>query len=120
MLCFILRQAAGIPTGLHGPFHRWSVDAVTVRAASHAGAARLTDFVVALSEMMESVFRSCSNLVERLNRSYYYYLMVSAKDFVPIEIYTVPIVMVLLSIMLKVIRFMSILMQFTSDSRPLS
>lgn len=102
MFCCILKQALGIPTGSQSPFRRWSVDAVTVKASIKADPQSTVRAIRGLSESMEAVVRSCSNLMERLNRSYYYYLMISTDAFVPIEIYLVPVVLVLLTILLKV------------------
>ena len=104
MLCSVLLQATTVRAGPHAPFREWSIDAVAVRAPSRLSRARSDPRLtaVALSRVMESAVRSCSNLVERLNRSYYYYLMVSADRFVPVEIYILPSVLLLLSVLVKV------------------
>lgn len=102
MICFVLKQSLGMATGPHSPFRDYSIDAVSLRVMYKRNPQTRLEFILRVAETMEAVIRSCSNLVERLNRSYYYYLLVSEEKFVPIEIYILPVVLLMLSLFLKV------------------
>lgn len=93
----------GIPSGPHANFHRWSIEAITIKTVQTKGKNRTIDQAfVMISELLECVIRCLSNLIERINRSYYYYLLVDLDNFIPIEVYIIPVVMLLVSTLLKV------------------
>lgn len=58
--------------------------------------------VIGLSECIELMLRSCNSLLERLHHSYFYYLITNAHEFVTVEIFLIPVLMMLLSLSLSV------------------
>lgn len=86
MLSMLLSQANGVPTGNHGLFHRYRVEALTLEAVKKPksdyqsrGAA-----VLPLLKVIEGVSRSLNNLLERFHQSYFFYILVSNDRFVSI------------------------------------
>lgn len=83
-------QAVSHPTGLHGLFQRFHVDAVTIFATPAKGPHGFYD----LGRMLESQVKSYSNLIERLHHSQFFYLLSSPGKFVQLGIY-LPIALLL-------------------------
>mmetsp|Transcript_40511 Transcript_40511/g.114746 ORF Transcript_40511/g.114746 Transcript_40511/m.114746 type:complete len:705 (-) Transcript_40511:134-2248(-) len=104
---FIALQLSGSSTGSHSPFHARGADAVTLRAVADAPArpqgTKLPGYKTAmkLSEVMEVVVHSCSNLVEALHHSYKMYAMLGAHHFVTPEVYLVPTVLIVLAFLIQ-------------------
>lgn len=76
-------QIVGHPTGLHGLFQRFHVDAVTVFAVPAKGPHGFYD----LGRILESQVVSYSNLIERLHHSQFFYLLTSPTTFIQLGIY---------------------------------
>ncbi|CUA74928.1 GPI transamidase component GAA1 [Saccharomyces cerevisiae S288c] [Rhizoctonia solani] len=73
-------QASGRASGVHGLFHQYRIDAVTVYARPSHGP---HGFFV-LGKIVESTTRTMNNLLERLHASFFFYLLTSAQSFVKI------------------------------------
>ncbi|CAE6490373.1 unnamed protein product [Rhizoctonia solani] len=73
-------QASGRASGVHGLFHQYRIDAVTVYARPSHGP---HGFFV-LGKIIESTTRTMNNLLERLHASFFFYLLTSAQSFVKI------------------------------------
>ncbi|CAO1622071.1 unnamed protein product [Parajaminaea phylloscopi] len=76
-------QSVGHPTGLHGLFQRFHVDAVTIFAVPAKGPHGFYD----MGRILESQVKSYSNLIERLHHSQFFYLLTSPKKFVQLGVY---------------------------------
>ncbi len=89
MLGMAARQATGVPSGNHGLFHRFGIEAVTVEGVSKAGKKgrrQVADLYV-LCRVMEGVFRSLNNLLERFHQSFFFYLLPASDRYVSIGMY---------------------------------
>lgn len=71
------------PSGLHGLFQRFHVDAITVYAVPARGPYGFWQ----LGRIIEATMRSFSNLLERLHHSQFFYLLSSPEKFVQLGIY---------------------------------
>lgn len=95
MVAMVLQQAAGVPNGNHGLFHRYGVAALTLEghrggeggAAAATTAQRETVGAAALLKLVEGVARSVNNLLERFHQSFFFYLLVASDRFVSIGDY---------------------------------
>lgn len=79
----VMLGAAGHPSGSHGLFHRYHVDAVTVFARPAKGPYGFYN----MGRMVESLTRSMSNLLERLHHSHFFYILTSPEHFVEVAKY---------------------------------
>ncbi|CAE6449086.1 unnamed protein product [Rhizoctonia solani] len=73
-------QASGRASGVHGLFHQYRIDAVTIYARPSHG----PHGFFALGKIIESSTRTMNNLLERLHASFFFYLLTSAQSFVKI------------------------------------
>lgn len=85
-------QATMNPDGLHGYLQKYSIQSLTILGPSMK-IAKESKFIYAsllnVGRLLEGVFRSLNNLVERFNRSYYFYLISSVRRFTSIAYYMV-------------------------------
>ncbi|KAI3941222.1 hypothetical protein MKX01_029796 [Papaver californicum] len=73
-------QALGVPTGSHGAFRDYQVDAVSLEISPKGflnNEGRRTEFLLRGGRLMESVVRSVNNLLEKFHQSFFLYLMTS-------------------------------------------
>lgn len=73
----------GRPTGVHGLFHRYHVDAITIFARPAKGPFGFWH----MGRAVESFARSMSNLLERLHHSHFFYILTSPDRFVEVAKY---------------------------------
>ncbi|CEL51826.1 GPI transamidase component gaa1 OS=Schizosaccharomyces pombe (strain 972 / ATCC 24843) GN=gaa1 PE=3 SV=1 [Rhizoctonia solani AG-1 IB] len=73
-------QASGRASGIHGLFHQYRIDAITVYARPSHGP---HGFFV-LGKIVESTTRTMNNLLERLHASFFFYILTTAQSFVKI------------------------------------
>ncbi|KAI0647030.1 Gaa1-domain-containing protein [Trametes meyenii] len=76
-------QARGAASGVHGLFHQFRIDAITLFAVPAAGPHGFH----ALGRALESSLRTCNNLLERLHASFFFYLLVGPGTFMKIGSY---------------------------------
>lgn len=86
LLSMILSQSSGVPTGNHGLFHKYGIEAVTLECIK----SELTNHqqtlkdLSSLLQIVEGIFRSLNNLLERFHQSFFFYLMVTGDRFISI------------------------------------
>lgn len=64
-------------------FSGWQIQSFTIKARGNSGPADVTQF----GRMIDSTFRSVNNLLEKFHQSFFFYLMLSPKNFVSIGTY---------------------------------
>ncbi|KAL1919069.1 uncharacterized protein VTP21DRAFT_2450 [Calcarisporiella thermophila] len=93
-LLYMMRyQALGRPTGGHGPFLRYRIDAITLygiakQSPHHPGYSFYT-----IGTIVESTFRSLNNLLERFHQSFFFYILLNTERFISIANYLPPAIM---------------------------
>lgn len=89
LVAAVLSQANGIPTGNHGLFHKYGIEALTLDCIKNPSSSdqRRRTGIVALTKIIEGVVRSLNNLLERFHQSYFFYLIISYDRFVSIGDY---------------------------------
>ncbi|CAI9720428.1 glycosylphosphatidylinositol anchor attachment 1 protein-like [Octopus vulgaris] len=81
MLRMMKTQASGSPSGNHGLFHRYHIEAVTLQGVSRAFGQKTSDLMVT-GRIVEGIFRSLNNLLERFHQSFFFYLMPATNRYV--------------------------------------
>ncbi|KAH8281318.1 hypothetical protein KR018_009160 [Drosophila ironensis] len=91
MLNMLASQASGVPTGNHGLFHRYRIDALTIAAVRRATHASLksnpASAAVPLLKAIEGISRSLNNLLERFHQSFFFYVIVNNDRYISIGDY---------------------------------
>ncbi|XP_055624365.1 glycosylphosphatidylinositol anchor attachment 1 protein [Toxorhynchites rutilus septentrionalis] len=87
LLAMVFSQSTGVPTGNHGLFHRYGIEALTLECVKQPGSKRGSPGVGALLKIVEGISRSLNNLLERFHQSYFFYLLVTHDRFVSIGDY---------------------------------
>ena len=88
----MLSQATGIPSGNHGLFHRFGIQAVTLEGVNkNIGSRRKAKYNEAdlyiMGRIVEGTFRSLNNLLERFHQSFFYYVLPGTSRYVSIGMY---------------------------------
>lgn len=89
MLSMILTQASCVPTGNHGLFHKYGIEAITLEAHKKVNNNPNRGYgnPMSLLRIIEGVSRSLNNLLERFHQSFFFYLLVANDRFVSIGDY---------------------------------
>ncbi|XP_050380874.1 uncharacterized protein LOC126798085 [Argentina anserina] len=85
-------QALGVPTGPHGAFRDYQVDAITVEFFPrdyNMGNKRQNDFLLRSGRLIEGVVQSVNNLLEKFHQSFFLYLLTSPSKFVSVGVYMI-------------------------------
>ncbi|KAI2602676.1 GPI transamidase component GAA1 [Hypoxylon sp. NC1633] len=78
----MLNQALGHASGPHSSFIPYHVDAVTLHPVGHGWHDEM-----GLGRLIEGMFRSLNNLLEKLHQSFFFYLLIHKHRFVSIGTY---------------------------------
>ena len=83
-----LKQATGVPSGNHGLFHRFGIEALTMEGVFHKKKRSHHEIPVrSVGSIVEGTFRSLNNLLERFHQSFFFYLLPSSSSYVSIGMY---------------------------------
>jgi len=100
MLLLMTKLASGSPTGNHGLFHRYSIEAVTLHGIKLKGTKSVFGFRE-MGRVIEGVFRSLNNLLERFHQSFFFYILPSVERYASIGVYMPPFGILALPIAVK-------------------
>ena len=87
LLTMAMKQATGVPTGNHGLFHRFGIEALTIEGVRQKSRKRQDVTLHTIGRVVEGIFRSLNNLLERLHQSFFFYLLPSSSRYVSIGMY---------------------------------
>ncbi|KAM4132602.1 hypothetical protein ACJW30_01G263600 [Castanea mollissima] len=94
-------QALGIPTGPHGAFRDYQVDAITLEISSRVSSnnkGRQNDFLLRGGRLIEGVIRSVNNLLEKFHQSFFLYLLTSPSKFLSVGVYMIAFALLVASL----------------------
>ena len=95
-------QASTFTTGAHGLFQKRSIQSLTIAAEEEPeDQDYLKADLMQIGKVIEGVFRSCNNMIERFNRSYWFYLLPSTRRYLSIGFYMIPLGLLVLPSLLK-------------------
>ncbi|TDL21581.1 Gaa1-domain-containing protein [Rickenella mellea] len=93
-------QATGSPSGPHGLFHRYRIDAITIFAVPAMGPHGFH----AIGRVVESTLRTMNNLLERLHASFFFYILTTPGTFLKIGHYLPSVVLISVALMFGGLR----------------
>lgn len=97
-------QATMNPDGLHGFFQKFSIQSFTIQTPEYKPSRKskyMTASLLQAGRLLEGIFRSLNNLVERFNRSYYFYLIASIRRFTSIGYYMISVGLMIAPLLVK-------------------
>ncbi|XP_051225434.1 uncharacterized protein [Lolium perenne] len=89
----IYNQALGVPTGSHGAFRDYQVDAVSLEFSPTfhlRNENAKSSFLVRGGRLIEGVVRSVNNLLEKFHQSFFLYLLTAPSKFISVGVYMIP------------------------------
>ncbi|CAN6476087.1 unnamed protein product [Victoria cruziana] len=95
----LYQQALGIPTGLHGAFRNYQVDAVTLEISPKTSLDNdmiRTAFILKIGRLVEGSIRSVNNLLEKFHQSFFLYLLTAPNRFISVSVYMIPLMLLIL------------------------
>jgi len=84
MLQMMFQQASGFSSANHGLFHKYRIEALTLHGVPKYDAQIGFQDV---GRLLEGVFRSLNNLLEKFHQSFFFYLLPSPERYVSIGLY---------------------------------
>ncbi|KAG8055836.1 hypothetical protein GUJ93_ZPchr0001g30757 [Zizania palustris] len=91
-------QALGVPTGSHGAFRDYQVDAVSLEysPAFHLRNENAkSSFLLRGGRLTEGVVRSVNNLLEKFHQSFFLYFLAAPSKFISVGVYMIPFALLL-------------------------
>ncbi|KAK9767689.1 Glycosyl phosphatidyl inositol protein transamidase complex subunit [Basidiobolus ranarum] len=98
MLTTMKYQSTCHPSGVHGLFHRYKIDAITLHGISGPG--RYYFQYHKIGTLVESTLRSINNLLEHFHQSFFFYLLPNATHYVSIALYIPPVICIAVGLLL--------------------
>ncbi|XP_058793026.1 glycosylphosphatidylinositol anchor attachment 1 protein [Phymastichus coffea] len=100
LMSMILTQATGIPTGNHGLFHRYGIEAVSLEGFDNSKDGAPRNFYH-VGRVVESVVRSLNNLLERFHQSFFFYILPCTDRYISIALYMLSLVLMMAGVFIK-------------------
>ncbi|GFX84619.1 glycosylphosphatidylinositol anchor attachment 1 protein [Trichonephila clavipes] len=97
----ILLQATGLPSAGHGLFHRFGIQALTVKSIHEKRSNEDSVTLIQMGRVLEGTVRSLNNLLEKFHQSFFFYLLPSARSYVSIGLYIPPFALIALPVLIK-------------------
>ncbi|KAF9100098.1 Glycosyl phosphatidyl inositol protein transamidase complex subunit [Mortierella sp. AD031] len=92
MLYQMKYQAVGTPTGNHGLYLKYKIDAITLYGIDKPGWHSHRFNLHRIGHLLESSVRSLNNLLEHLHQSFFFYLLSDVKRYTSIGLYMPPVI----------------------------
>ncbi|KAG0366416.1 Glycosyl phosphatidyl inositol protein transamidase complex subunit [Gamsiella multidivaricata] len=92
MLYMMKYQAAGTPSGNHGLYLKYKIDAITLYGFDKPGWPSQRYNLFRLAALLESTVRSLNNLLEHLHQSFFFYLLSGVRRYTSIGLYMPPVI----------------------------
>ncbi|XP_031784449.1 glycosylphosphatidylinositol anchor attachment 1 protein isoform X1 [Nasonia vitripennis] len=100
LMSMTLTQATGIPTGNHGLFHRFGIEAVSLEGFDNYKDGAQRNFYH-VGRVVESIVRSLNNLLERFHQSFFFYLLPCTDRYISIALYMTSLVLIVAGLFIK-------------------
>ncbi|XP_020571275.1 GPI transamidase component gaa1 isoform X2 [Phalaenopsis equestris] len=85
-------QALGVPTGPHGAFRDFQIDAITMELSPRTSLTNengVSSFLLRSGRLVEGVVRSVNNLLEKFHQSFFLYFLTAPNKFVSVGVYMI-------------------------------
>ncbi|XP_066253687.1 glycosylphosphatidylinositol anchor attachment 1 protein [Euwallacea similis] len=102
MMKMVSSQATGIPTGNHGLFLRFGIQALTLEGFEQGKYKVISKIgFLSIGRVIEGIFRSMNNLLERFHQSFFFYILPSYDRYISIGLYMPALCMIAATLIIK-------------------
>ena len=109
-------QASGYPTGNHGMFFKYRIEAVTLQGRNKlAGSVKKEVEFESIGRMIEGIFRSVNNMLEHFHQSFFLYVLPNTYTYISIGMYMPPLGFLVLPLAIYLIILWIEIFQLDSD-----
>lgn len=115
----MISQAKNYPSGAHGLFHKYAIQALTLEGIEKSSKEKdgyLSSSLMQVGLVVEGIVRSLNNLLERFNRSYWFYLLPSTRRYISIGYYMIPFGLITVPLLIKALSILLHLNAIPSNS----
>ncbi|KAG1714998.1 Glycosylphosphatidylinositol anchor attachment 1 protein [Nymphon striatum] len=102
LLLMVMKQASGRPSSGHGLFHRYAIQSLTIETNDRPSQKYSSISYNTVGRVIEGVFRSLNNLLEKFHQSFFFYLLPSIHRYISIGMYMPPFALIAIPILLKI------------------
>lgn len=99
LMSMVSTQATGVPNGNHGLFYRFGIQAITMEG--FATKTSIPSTFLNTGRLLEGIFRSLNNLLERFHQSFFFYLLPSSNRFISISLYIPAVCLIVATLFIK-------------------
>jgi len=104
LLRLMATQSSGYPSGNHGLFYKYRIEAVTLQGVNNPlGRYRKQAPFEAIGRMTEGIFRSINNMLEHFHQSFFLYVLPNSHTYISIGMYMPPLACLTLPICLHLV-----------------
>ncbi|KAJ9593199.1 hypothetical protein L9F63_015244, partial [Diploptera punctata] len=102
LMAMVSTQATGVPNGNHGLFHRaFMFSLFAFSSAFFKNGKGNTALYFQIGRVLEGLFRSLNNLLERFHQSYFFYLLPATDRYISIGMYMPPLGLLCAGLVIK-------------------
>ncbi|CAH0551800.1 unnamed protein product [Brassicogethes aeneus] len=101
LMAMFFTQATGIPNGNHGLFHSFGIQSLTMEGFGQAKIRATKVGFLSTGRILEGIFRSLNNLLERFHQSFFFYLLPSSDRYISIGLYMPAVCLIAASLIIK-------------------
>ncbi|KAL3675795.1 hypothetical protein R1sor_025743 [Riccia sorocarpa] len=111
-------QVIGLPTGAHGAFRDYQIDAITLQFTVTKNG---QDYLFSrIGRLLEGVLRSVNNLLEKWHQSFFLYFLSSPNRYISVLVYMIPLGLLLLGLPLQAAALCYPVKQTSKDAKDLA
>lgn len=111
ILAMMVSQGSTLPTGAHALFQKMAIQSLTLEGVIYKKKDAIAVNLLQVGRTVEGVLRSVNNLLEKFNRSYWFYLLPSTRRYVSIGYYMIPFALMTLPLIVSALKQFIQLMQ---------
>jgi glycosylphosphatidylinositol transamidase len=116
ILAMMISQGSTLPTGAHALFQKMAIQSLTLEGITFKKKDGVSVNLLQVGRTIEGVLRSVNNLLEKFNRSYWFYLLPSTRRYISIGFYMIPFALITIPLLVSALKQYVQLMKRGSDS----
>jgi len=113
----MVQQASGYPTGNHGMFFKYRIEAVTLKGRNDRNINNQKIHFEQIGRFAEAIFRSINNMLEHFHQSFFLYVLPNTQRYISIGMYMPPIGCLVVPLVVKLFVLWIKIFQLDRDEK---